>query len=60
MPVYFGLPISCDEALRIFNIDKEMLITKIINIKKWKKEDINDCHLICEINDYFENKSLSN
>jgi len=56
MPVYFGFPISCDEALRIFNIDKEVLVTKIINSKNWTRENVSDCHLICEINEYFENK----
>jgi hypothetical protein len=55
MTVYFGLPLTCDEAVRILGLN----INTIINDIKIKHEcvgnyrDIHDIHITEELNEYF-------
>jgi len=59
MSLYFGLPITTREAFRIFEVDIENTINEILKRKKWRREQIMDCHLIPILNDYFQGRHMN-
>ena len=57
MTVYFGLPVSCKEAIRIIGLNLELLIIQLKN--KYKNiGDYIDPYIIEGINDYFNQQFL--
>jgi len=46
MPLYFGLPVCCDEAYCIFGLDLEYYIDKVIEEKNIKREQVHYYYLI--------------
>jgi hypothetical protein len=53
MPVYFGIPLTCNEAFRIFGLDFEIIKQQLMVKNNWKREFIHDYYFRDGINDYF-------
>lgn len=53
MPVYFGIPVSCKEAFRIFGLDIESVKNRLIE-RGIKKSWISDCYFIEDLNKHLE------
>ena len=56
MPVYFGLPIKCQEAFRIFGIDMEMIKRDLIERKKINVRLMSVYDFADELNNHFEHR----
>jgi len=54
MPLYFGLPVCCDEAFRIFDLDLEYYIDKVIEEKNMKREQVFYIYLIEYVRKYLK------
>jgi hypothetical protein len=54
MPVYFGLPVTCQEAYRIFGIDLEMVKRDLIERKNINQRFMNVWYFADELNKHFE------
>ena len=54
MPVYFGLPIKCQEAFRIFGIDIELIKSDLIERKKIHPRYMGGWEFAIELNKHFE------
>ena len=54
MPVYFGLPITCQETYRIFDIDLEMVKRDLIERKNINPRFADVCCFADELNKHFK------
>lgn len=52
MPLYFGLPVSINEAFRIVGINIEGLLNEIVKEKEWDRRIIEDGHLVYVLNSH--------
>jgi len=57
MTLYFGLPVTCKEAIRILGLNLQSLVNQIKNKYKFIGEYL-DPYIIEGINNYFEKQSL--
>ena len=55
MPLYFGLPVTCEEAFRLFGLNYEEAKCEFMN--KYKSNR-NDCHFVDRLNRFFEAKEM--
>jgi hypothetical protein len=53
MPVYFGLPVTCQEVIRLFNLDLELVKRKIIQEYKLSEHMFMDYYYAGYLNDFF-------
>jgi len=54
MPLYFGLLVCCDEAFRIFDLDLEYYIDKVIEEKNMRREQVFYLYLIEYVRKYLK------
>jgi hypothetical protein len=58
MPLYFGFPVSCQEAFRLFSLDFEQVKCDIMKKYKLTENMYMDCHFLDYVNNFFKEKNL--
>jgi len=59
MPVYFGLPVTCQEVIRLFNLDFQLVKGKIIQEYNLSEHVFMDYYYADYLNNFFRNKKLT-
>jgi hypothetical protein len=59
MPVYFGLPVTCQEAFRLFSLDFEQVKCDIMQKHRLSENMYMDCYFADYLNNFFRNKKLT-
>jgi hypothetical protein len=58
MPLYFGFPVTCQEAFRLFSLDFEQAKCEIMQKYKLRENGYMDCHFVDYANDYFKREKM--
>jgi len=58
MPLYFGFPVTCQEAFRLFSLDFEQVKCEIMQKHKLTENMYMDCHFVDYANNFFKVKNL--
>jgi hypothetical protein len=58
MPIYFGFPVTCQEAFRLFSLDFEQAKCDIMQKHKLTKNMYMDCHFLEYMNNFFQGKNV--
>jgi hypothetical protein len=58
MPLYFGLPVICEEAFRLFGLNFEEAKCEIMDKYKLTKNMYMDCHFVDRLNRFFEAEEM--
>jgi len=58
MPLYFGFPVTCQEAFRLFSLDFEQVKCDIMQKHKLTENMYMDCHFVDYANNFFKGKNL--
>jgi len=58
MPIYFGFPVTCQEAFRLFSLDFEQAKCDIMQKHKLTENSYMDCHFVDYANDYFKREKM--
>jgi hypothetical protein len=58
MPLYFGLPVTCQEAFRLFSLDFEQAKFEITQKHKLTENMYMDCHFVDYLNNFFKEKNM--
>jgi hypothetical protein len=58
MPLYFGFPVTCQEAFRLFGLDFEQAKCEIMEKYKLTENIYMDCHFIDYVNSVFKEKNM--
>jgi hypothetical protein len=58
MPLYFGFPVTCQEAFRLFSLDYERAKRYIIQTYKLTENMYMDCHFVDYVNNFFKEKNM--
>jgi hypothetical protein len=58
MPLYFGLPVTCQEAFRLFGLDFEQAKCEIMEKYKLRENNYMDCHFVDYANNFFKEKNM--
>lgn len=58
MPIYFGFPVTCQEAFRLFSLDYEQAKCDIMQKYNLKENRYMDCHFLEYINNFFKGKNM--
>jgi hypothetical protein len=58
MPIYFGFPVTCQEAFRLFRLDVEQAKCDIMQKYKLRENRLMDCHFVDYANDYFKREKM--
>jgi hypothetical protein len=58
MPIYFGFPVTCQEAFRLFSLDFEQAKCDIMQKYKLRENRLMDCHFVDYANDYFKREKM--
>jgi len=58
MPLYFGLPVTFQEAFRLFGLDIEEAKCEIMEKYKMNRTVFMDCHFLDRLNRFFESKEM--
>lgn len=53
MPLYFGLPLTCQESFRLFNLDFEETKQNIMKKNNLTENSYMDCYFIDYLNNFF-------
>ena len=53
MPLYFGLPLTCQESFRLFNLDFEETKQNIMKKNNLRENNYMDCYFIDYLNKFF-------
>jgi hypothetical protein len=59
MPLYFGLPLTCQEAFRLFDLDFEQVKFDIIEKHKLRENMYMDCYFVDHLNCFFKREALT-
>jgi len=58
MPLYFGFPVTCQEAFRLFSLDFEEVKCDIMQKHKLTENMYMDCHFVDYANNFFEEENM--
>jgi len=58
MPLYFGFPVTCQEAFRLCNLDFEQAKCEIMQKYKLSENRFMDCHFVDYANNFFQGKNV--
>jgi len=58
MPIYFGFPVTCQEAFRLFSLDFEQAKCDIMQKYKLTETMYMDCHFVDYANNFFKEKTM--
>lgn len=58
MPLYFGFPVTCQEAFRLFNLDFEQVKCDIMQKHRLTENMYMDCYFVDYANNFFKSKKL--
>lgn len=58
MPLYFGLPVTCQEAFRLFGLDFERVKCDIMQKHSLTENMYVDCYFVDHANNFFKSKNL--
>jgi len=58
MPLYFGLPLTCNESFRLFNLDFEKTKQNIMKENNFAENNYMDCYFIDYLNNFFKNEKM--
>ena len=58
MPIYFGFPVACQEAFRLFSLDFEQAKCDIIQKYNLRENMHMDCYFVDYANNFFKEKNL--
>jgi len=58
MPIYFGFPITCQEAFRLFSLDFEQAKCEIMEKYNLRENSYMDCHFVDYINNFFKRQTM--
>ena len=58
MPLYFGFPVTCKEAFRIFNLDFEQVKCDVMQKYKLTEDMYMDCYFVDYANEFFKGKGV--
>jgi len=58
MPLYFGFPVTCPEAFRLFNLDFEHAKRDIMQKHKLTENMYMDCHFVDYANNFLKGKKV--
>jgi len=58
MPIYFGFPVTCQEAFRLCNLDYEQAKCDIMQKYKLSENRFMDCHSLEYMNNFFRGKNV--
>jgi hypothetical protein len=58
MPLYFGFPVTCQEAFRLVGLDFEKVKCEIMQKHKLTENMYMDCHFTDYANNFFKSKNL--
>ena len=58
MPLYFGFPVTCQEAFRLFSLDFEQAKCEIMQKYKLRENRYMDCHSLEYMNNFFQGKNM--
>jgi len=53
MPLYFGLPVRCEEAFRLFDLDFEKIQKEIMKEHNLTENMYKDCYFVDYLNKFF-------
>ena len=58
MPIYFGFPVTCQEAFRLFSLDLEQTKCDIMQKHKLTENMYMDCHFVDYANNFLKGKNV--
>jgi hypothetical protein len=58
MPLYFGLPVTYQEAFRLFGLDFEQAKCEIMEKYKLRENNYMECHFVDYANNFFKEKNM--
>ena len=58
MPLYFGFPVTCQEAFRLFSLDFEKVKCDIMQKHKLSENMYMDCHFVDYANNFLKGKNV--
>ncbi len=58
MPLYFGFPVTCQEAFRLFSLDFEQVKRDIMQKYNVTENMYMDCYFVDYANEFFEGKDV--
>lgn len=58
MPLYFGFPVNCQEAFRLFSLDFERVKCEMMQKHKLTENMYMDCHFVDYVNNFFKWKNM--
>lgn len=58
MPIYFGFPVTCQEAFRLFSLDFEQAKCDIMQKYQLRENRCMDCHFLDYMNNFFQGKNV--
>ena len=58
MPLYFGLPLTCEESFRLFNLNFEETKQNIMKKNNLRENSYMDCYFIDYLNNFFFSESM--
>ena len=58
MPLYFGLPLTCQESFRLFNLDFEETKQNIMKKNNLVESSYMDCYFIDFLNNFFISEEM--
>lgn len=59
MPLYFGFPVTSQEAFRLCNLDYEQAKCEIMQKYKLSENRFMDCHSLEYMNNFFQGKNVA-
>ena len=59
MPLYFGLPLTCKEAFRLFDLDFERVKFDIMEKHKFRENMYMDCYFVDYLNCFLKREALT-
>jgi len=58
MPIYFGFPVTCQEAFRLFSLDFEQVKCDIMKKHKFTGDVYMDCYFVDYANNFFKEENM--
>jgi hypothetical protein len=58
MPLYFGLPVVCKEAFRLFSLNFEEVKSEVMRKYKLSENMYMDCYFVDYLNAFFEREKM--
>lgn len=58
MPLYFGFPVTCQEAFRLFSLDFEKVKCDIMQKHKFTENMFMDCYFVDYANNFFKEENM--